>query len=83
MKNTYFYTWKEFSTNNDIEIEGVDIAKSPIPPGFFSEYGNDSVSLCSKDKIDKYFDIKNDSDKNKKIIELLYCDNGCHNGDGV
>lgn len=81
LKNTMFIAWNEFEKTNQISLIKKIISKSPIPPGFFSSYGDNSSSLKSKEEIDTFF--QNKGYQNKKVIEMLYCCNGCHNGDGV
>lgn len=81
LKNTVFVTWNEFEKVNQICLHKKNISESPIPPGFFNGYGNDSISLKSKNEIDTFFQSK--GYQCKKVVEMLYCCNGCHNGDGV
>ena len=56
------------------------IESSPIPPGFFDNISN-VVSLGSKTDIDCYF--KESCSGRNQLVEMLYCQGGCHNGDGV
>lgn len=79
--NTRFLTWNDFVEKNQINLCKKQILKSPIPPGFFSHYKENGDSLKSKEEIDFYF--QNKGYKDKKIVEMLYCKNGCHNGNGV
>ena len=80
MKNTIFQTWTEFCREHNIILKRKSIESSPIPPGFFDNIP-DVVSLSSKNEIDHYF--QKASLKDKRLIEMLYCQGGCHNGDGV
>ena len=80
MKNTIFQTWTEFCREHNIILKRKSIESSPIPPGFFDNIP-DVVSLSSKHDIDRYF--QEASQKDKRLIEMLYCQGGCHNGDGV
>ena len=80
LKNTIFQTWTEFCSNHNIMLKSKTLENSPIPPGFFAHIPN-VVSLSSKDDIDRYF--QEESPKDKRMIEMLYCQGGCHNGDGV
>ena len=80
MKNTIFQTWTEFCREHNIILKRKTIESSPIPPGFFDNIP-DVVSLSSKNEIDCYF--QEVSQKDKRLIEMLYCQGGCHNGDGV
>lgn len=78
-----FKTWIEFIKENNILIDENKKKKlnsSPIPLGFFKEF--DMVySVTGEENILKVF--KNKLYMNSKILEALYCDNGCHNGDGI
>lgn len=81
LEGTRFYPWNEFARLENIPLCGRTLKESPIPPGFFAEY-KEQVVLDSKEKIDDYFSAGNQPEE-KKILELLYCTCGCHNGDGV
>ena len=83
LERTTFLTWKNFKELNDINLQINKIESSPIPPGFFENLGIKTLSLCSKEKIQNAFSYKFSELKNYQIIELLYCENGCHNGDGL
>ena len=83
LERTTFLTWKKFKELNDINLQINKIESSPIPPGFFENLGIKTLSLCSKEKIQNAFSYKFSELKNYQIIELLYCENGCHNGDGL
>ena len=80
LKNTIFQTWTEFCRDHQIILNSKPTETSPIPPGFFDNIPN-VVSLASKDDIDRYFQCAPKQDK--QLIEMLYCQGGCHNGDGV
>ena len=79
MKNTIFQTWTEFCREHNIRLKSNPIKSSPIPPGFFDNIPN-VVSLASKHDIDGYFQ---EAKEEKPLVEMLYCQGGCHNGDGV
>lgn len=79
-KNTIFQTWNEFCREHHIILNSKSIEASPIPPGFFDNIPN-VVNLASKDDIDRFFQSAPKQDK--QLIEMLYCQGGCHNGDGV
>ena len=83
LERTTFLTWKKFKELNDINLQINKIESSPIPPGFFENLEIKTLSLCSKEKIQNAFSYKFSELKNYQIIELLYCENGCHNGDGL
>ncbi len=82
MKGVQFFTWKEFAWQEGISLQGKVLKESPIPPGFFSDYKEQSVVLDSREKIDHYFSAS-EATGEKRMMELLYCPRGCHHGDGV
>lgn len=75
LKNTFFLTWDSFCLINDIYIKGKKLDNSPVPLGFFDKISDKILKLTGD------FHLKNL--QNYEIIEGLYCENGCHNGDGV
>ncbi len=81
LPQTLFLTWNEFVQKYGIISEKRHLTQSPIPPGFFQEYGERTDSLASKQQIDAYFTSGNK--KHTEMLEMLYCPDGCHNGDGV
>ena len=83
LARTTFLTWKSFREQNEINLEMKRLGASPIPPGFFTNLGVKTLSLSSKEKIENALSYKFSELKNYRIIELLYCENGCHNGDGL
>ena len=83
LARTTFLTWKNFKEQNEINLETKKLEASPVPPGFFTNLGVKTLSLGSKEKIENTLSYKFSELKNYRIIELLYCENGCHNGDGL
>ena len=83
LARTTFLTWKSFREQNAINLKMRSIEQSPIPPGFFTNLGVKTLSLSSKERIENALSYKFSELKNYQIIELLYCENGCHNGDGL
>ena len=80
LKNTVFQTWTEFCRKHNITLNRKAMDVSPIPPGFFDNIPQ-VVSLASKEEMDDFFQEPRKQDK--QLIEMLYCQGGCHNGDGV
>lgn len=76
LKNTIFLTWDEFYSFLDLSISGKKLNNSPIPFGFFDEIEK-NIEKVSRNN------LKNFSLNKVRLIEGLYCKNGCHNGDGV
>ena len=83
LARTTFLTWKSFREQNAINLNMRSIEQSPVPPGFFTNLDVKTLSLSSKEKIENALSYKFSELKNYQIIELLYCENGCHNGDGL
>lgn len=77
LDDTTFMTWDEFVKQNAIKTKGHKLGKSPIPFGFFKNISKHVMHVTS----DNMNDLKNL--ENTEIIEGLYCDGGCQNGDGV
>ena len=83
LARTTFLTWRSFREQNAINLKTRSIEQSPIPPGFFTNLGVKTLSFSSKEKIENALSYKFSELKSYQIIELLYCENGCHNGDGL
>ena len=83
LERTTFLTWRSFREQNAINLKMRNIEQSPVPPGFFTNLGVKTLSLSSKERIENALSYKFSELKNYQIIELLYCENGCHNGDGL
>ncbi len=78
-----FKTWRDFIKENNISLDKNKKKKlndSPIPLGFFKGFDN-VYSVSGAKNIFKVF--KNKLYVNSKLLEALYCDKGCHNGDGI
>lgn len=93
LKDTRFLTWNGLLQELGDTVEGTCaeysvqagvktcLKSSPIPPGFFENLGIDTVSLTGEANIREYFEGK--SWKQVRLVEMLCCHMGCHNGDGV
>ena len=83
LEDTVFISWKEFIKNlnshNKSMVRLLD--ESPIPPGYFDSLEAKVTSLSGEENIVSYF--KNNLHKKDDLVEMLYCTNGCNNGDGV
>lgn len=78
-----FKTWRDFIKENNILLDKnkkKKLNESPIPLGFFKGFDN-VYSVSGAKNILKVF--KNKLYVNSKLLEALYCENGCHNGDGI
>lgn len=81
LEETYFVTWNQFMKVIGEYLPGKKQKNSPIPPGFFDETGISTISITGEEKIRNCL---NEFEENEvELIEFLYCENGCHNGDGV
>ena len=81
LQNTVFVTWNDFARKLDCSLQKTILRKSPIPPGFFSPLKVKTKSITGSAKIRNFFKSKDVS--GYTLIEMLYCKNGCNNGDGV
>lgn len=83
LKDTSFISWKVFLQDLDEKekIKRKVLDESPIPLGYFTSFGSKITSISGKENIENYFE--NGLHKKDKLVEMLYCNNGCNNGDGV
>ena len=83
LDNTEFISWKVFEKqlkgNHQLQVKQLDA--SPIPPGYFSALDAKITSLSGAENIEEHF--KHGLYKEDQLVEMLYCHNGCNNGDGV
>ncbi len=78
--NTTFISWNDFAADNSCQLKKNHLETSPIPPGFFKVLKS-TISLTGEDEIKVFFNSENS--KSIGIIEMLFCKDGCNNGDGV
>ena len=83
LEDTTFISWKEFIKNLNSHDKSMVrlLDESPIPPGYFDSLEAKVTSLSGEENIVSYF--KNNLHKKDDLVEMLYCTNGCNNGDGV
>lgn len=81
LKDTEFFSWNQFLERLGDSLKGAQQMKSPIPPGFFEGTVEKVISVTGEEEIRTYFD--NFQPGQAQIAEMLFCKNGCHNGDGV
>lgn len=83
LNETVFISWKEFLNTldgkEDLKYKAID--KSPIPLGYFDSLEVKTKKLTGRDNINGCF--KGNLYFENDIVEMLYCNNGCNNGDGV
>lgn len=80
LKDTQFLTWKNFLASLGEPLEPAPEA-SPIPPGFFRDLPFPVESKSGDAEISAY--VTGEAWRDTKLVELLYCAQGCHRGDGV
>ena len=88
LSDTEFIPWNRLLERLEPSLEPGDgnrlkagtLEESPIPPGFLSSLG-EVDSVTGPDAVERY--LGRECWKGVKLVELLYCDGGCHNGDGV
>ena len=85
LHHTRFIPWRKFLESLGEYPEGILPKESPIPAGFFKELGIKTVSITGEEEIRAYFkNFVNDvGEKEVQLIEMIYCKDGCHNGDGI
>lgn len=81
LEKTRFMTWNLFAQMLGDEPPHTLPKESPIPPGFFEGVGLQTASVTGEEEIRSYF--KMGAPKEVELVELLFCKEGCHNGDGI
>ena len=81
MKDTLFISWNKFIEEVGDEPKRKTVKESPIPPGFFDDLELKIASLTGEEEIRDYF--KDYVSGEVQLVEMLFCKDGCHNGDGV
>lgn len=79
--DTHFISWNQFLKMLGSEPERTTIHESPIPPGYFKELGFNVASITGEEEIRRYFEAG--IPEGTQLVEMLYCKDGCHNGDGI
>lgn len=81
LTETSFIPWNQLLSSYDNNLHILPPTESPIPPGFFDPLECKKISVTEKQAICYFFESF--QPKEYDLIELLYCKNGCHNGDGI
>lgn len=81
LKDTLFVPWNKFVQSIGEEMKNIPPKKSPIPPGFFDGLGLNTASVTGEEDIRNYF--RNYVPDEVQLVEMLFCKEGCHNGDGI
>ena len=79
--DTCFVPWNQFVNMLGEEPARRQLKESPIPPGFFEELGVKTASVTGKEEIRNY--LKNEITRDVQLVEMLFCEDGCHHGDGI
>lgn len=81
IKNIYFISWNKFLYQIKSQFRSKKQIFTPIPLGFFDSLDMKKYSISGEIQINNYF--KSNKYKDLDIVEILFCDEGCHNGDGI
>lgn len=79
-----FVTWRQFCEEMGLG-DYPQLMESPVPPGFFKEMDLPVLEASGKQKTEKLLELAcTDSlPEGISLLELLYCEEGCHRGDGM
>ena len=81
LDNTRFAAWNVLLRQWGERPPVRRLEASPIPPGFFDGPGLQVRKLTGREDIGAYAAAcRHDGEQ---LVEMLYCKDGCHNGDGV
>lgn len=85
LPNTWFVPWNTFLQTLAGEPTGDKPKVSPIPPGFFQDLGIKTAFVTGKYEILEYMrtHLQKDISEDIQLVEMLFCKEGCHNGDGI
>lgn len=81
LPDTHFVSWNQFLKMLGSEPKRKVIHESPIPPGYFENLGVNAASVTGEEEIRRFFE--EGVPEGTQLVELLYCKDGCHNGDGI
>ena len=81
LPETKFVPWNQFAKSIGMDVLQKKIESSPIPPGFFDSLPIKTASISGENEIKCY--LKQEISKGIQLVEMLYCKDGCHNGDGI
>lgn len=78
-----FVTWSAFCQEQELVCSLNRVAVSPIPPGFFRFAEYRVLEGSGPDGVRQLLSLSMGGNKQADLVELLYCEGGCHNGDGM
>jgi iron only hydrogenase large subunit-like protein len=80
-----FVTWTQFSKEiSDLKIYP-RLISSPVPPGYFRSLGSQVIEANGESRVNEVLQLAcaGHISPSVNLLEMLYCEGGCHNGDGV
>lgn len=78
-----FLTWNQFARQHALSSWLKPIDQSPIPPGFFQFSDFTVLETSGEPAVRKALEDAASQGCPADFLELLYCERGCHNGDGM
>lgn len=78
LERVVFMTWDEWVECYGAVETSKSLDDSPIPLGFFGEIEKSVLSITNNNLNLLFTDLSK-----YRLVEGLYCEKGCHNGDGV
>jgi hypothetical protein len=78
-----FLTWNQFARQHALPNRLKPIDQSPIPPGFFQFDNFTVLETSGESAVRKALADAAAQRCPADFLELLYCERGCHNGDGM
>lgn len=85
LPDTRFVPWNRFLDTFDDAPEKEQPKESAIPPGFFEGLELSTTSVTGEAGILAYLQshLQKDISNRVQLVEVLFCKEGCHNGDGI
>jgi hypothetical protein len=83
--NIRFVTWRQFEREVNFGKKYSKLDASPVPPGFFKDLENQVAEASGSEDIERLLITVSSGmlSPSVNLLEMLYCDGGCHNGDGM
>lgn len=78
-----FLTWTQFARRHNLSGRLNRIAESPIPPGFFQFDDFTVLETSGESAVRNTLTDAASQRCTADFLEMLYCERGCHNGDGM
>lgn len=71
LKDTWFVPWNRFVESIGGKLPDIELGKSPIPPGFFTDLKIKTVTATGEEAIRDY--LKNGISDDVQLVEMLFC----------